>query len=234
MLWWLTHVFDADTQEKANGHCRVFLADGHGSHLTLEFINYARQANIMVLCYPTPTTHLLHGLDVVASTQLECIYACHVKTFEADPAVLFARTTLGKSLAMHSSKHSLQPSSRICWRPLELCCSTPAASTRKSSSQAKPYLLWEHSHSNSQRWSVSSWWHLGHCQQHHLCMPRSSTMMAQHCKLILLLLASTQTEHQEQLAFSQLQITHHSLTGKLPTCHPCQQRDFIPALNWAH
>ena len=81
-LWWLIHVFDADTREKANGRRRVLLVDGHGSHLTLEFINYARQANITIICYPPHTTHLLQGLDVVAFAQLKRTYARHVKAFE--------------------------------------------------------------------------------------------------------------------------------------------------------
>ena len=95
-LWWLTHVFDADTREKANGRRRVLLVDGHGSHLTLEFINYARQANITVLCYPPHTTHLLQGLDVVAFAQLKRTYARHVKAFEAHTGRSVRKGDFGK------------------------------------------------------------------------------------------------------------------------------------------
>jgi len=95
-LWWLINVFDEDTRQKANGRRRVLLLDGHGSHLTLEFIQYARQANITVICYPPHTTHLLQGLDVVAFAQLKRIYARHVKAFETDTCRSVRKADFGK------------------------------------------------------------------------------------------------------------------------------------------
>ena len=38
---WLEHIFDQETKEKAGGKTRVLLLDGHSSHYTLEFIDYA-------------------------------------------------------------------------------------------------------------------------------------------------------------------------------------------------
>ena len=64
-VWWLRN-FDEQTREKAAGRPRLLLVDGHSSHYTVEFIKYAREANIIVLCYPSHTTHVLQGLDVVA------------------------------------------------------------------------------------------------------------------------------------------------------------------------
>lgn len=64
-VWWLKN-FDEQTREKAAGRPRLLLVDGHNSHYTVEFIRYARDANIVTLCYPSHTTHVLQGLDVVA------------------------------------------------------------------------------------------------------------------------------------------------------------------------
>lgn len=57
--------FDRHTKEKANGRYRLLLVDGHNSHYTRKFLEYARMNKILVLCYPAHTTHVLQGLDVV-------------------------------------------------------------------------------------------------------------------------------------------------------------------------
>ena len=83
-LWWLQHHFDPLTKGKANGRPRVLFLDGHGSHLSVLFIQYARDANIIILCYPPHTTHLLQGLDVVCFAKFKQVYAKHVKLFETE------------------------------------------------------------------------------------------------------------------------------------------------------
>ena len=63
-LEWLKD-FDERTKEKAKGRPRLLLLDGHNSHFTVNFVEYARANNIHVLCYPAHTTHVLQGLNVV-------------------------------------------------------------------------------------------------------------------------------------------------------------------------
>jgi DDE superfamily endonuclease len=63
--------FDRQTKEKAGGHARLLLVDGHNSHYSYEFINYAIASNIIVMCYPAHTTHVVQGLDVVAFSVLK-------------------------------------------------------------------------------------------------------------------------------------------------------------------
>ncbi|KIK19723.1 hypothetical protein PISMIDRAFT_658664 [Pisolithus microcarpus 441] len=57
--------FDKKTRTKANGHACLLLVDGHNSHYTKEFSDYARENNIHILCYPAHTTHIYQGLNVV-------------------------------------------------------------------------------------------------------------------------------------------------------------------------
>ena len=45
--------------------------DGHNSHYTIDFLLYARTHNILVLCYPSHTTHVYQGLDVVVFSVLK-------------------------------------------------------------------------------------------------------------------------------------------------------------------
>lgn len=47
------------------GEYRLLLVDGHNSHHTLAFLIYAREHNIIIICYPSHATHIYQGLDVV-------------------------------------------------------------------------------------------------------------------------------------------------------------------------
>ncbi|EJF65281.1 DDE-domain-containing protein, partial [Dichomitus squalens LYAD-421 SS1] len=57
--------FDTATEDKAQGRRRLLLVDGHVSHYTRTFLQYAREHHIDILCYPSHSTHALQGLDVV-------------------------------------------------------------------------------------------------------------------------------------------------------------------------
>lgn len=56
--------FDKKTRAKVNGRTRLLLFDGHVSHYTRGFLEYARAYDIKVLCYPAHGTHVYQGLDV--------------------------------------------------------------------------------------------------------------------------------------------------------------------------
>ncbi|KAJ3558517.1 hypothetical protein NM688_g878 [Phlebia brevispora] len=60
---WIKH-FDQHTKAKSKGRPRLLLVDGHNSHCTLEFLQYAQLHNIHILCYPAHTTHIYQALDV--------------------------------------------------------------------------------------------------------------------------------------------------------------------------
>ena len=64
-------IFDKQTRTKANGQWRLLLVDGHNSHYTRAFLQYARENNIAILCYPAHTTHIYQGLDVVVFSILK-------------------------------------------------------------------------------------------------------------------------------------------------------------------
>ena len=63
--------FDKKTRDKANGRKRYLLVDGHNSHYTVDFLTYALDSNIDVLCYPPHCTHIYQGLDVVIFAPLK-------------------------------------------------------------------------------------------------------------------------------------------------------------------
>jgi len=71
---WLYH-FDRSTKDRKGGNgTRLLIVDGHRSHLTLEFIQYAIDNNIQLLCFPAHATHLLQPLDVGLFAPLQKYY----------------------------------------------------------------------------------------------------------------------------------------------------------------
>ena len=63
-LEWLRRCFEPGTREKANGRWRILILDGHGSHITLDFIKHCRDHKIILLRLVPHTSHLCQPLDV--------------------------------------------------------------------------------------------------------------------------------------------------------------------------
>ena len=74
-LAWLRDVFDPATKAKAGRSWRLLIADGHGSHLTMKFIDYCICNRILLAIYPPHSTHALQPLDVVMFSPLAAAYS---------------------------------------------------------------------------------------------------------------------------------------------------------------
>jgi hypothetical protein len=61
---WLKH-FDVQTRP-ADGAWRMLVIDGHGSHLTKEFVDYCYEPEVKILVFllPPHSTHILQPLDI--------------------------------------------------------------------------------------------------------------------------------------------------------------------------
>jgi hypothetical protein len=64
-LAWLKQVFDRHTKKKARSSYRLLILDGHGSHVTMDFIEYCDKNRILLAVFPPHSTHSLQLLDVV-------------------------------------------------------------------------------------------------------------------------------------------------------------------------
>jgi hypothetical protein len=78
-LAWLKQVFDRYTKPKARLQYRLLIVDGHGSHLTQDFIKYCHQKRIILAVLPPHSTQTLQPLDVVCFKPLSSNY-----TYELD------------------------------------------------------------------------------------------------------------------------------------------------------
>ena len=63
-MLWLKEVFQAETAQSVGALPRLLILDGHGSHFTWEFAHYCDKHNILLLCLPSHSTHLLQPLNV--------------------------------------------------------------------------------------------------------------------------------------------------------------------------
>jgi hypothetical protein len=57
------------------------MLDGHGSHLTMDFIKYYDQNQILLAIYSPHSTHTLQLLDVVMFKPLSSAYSSQVAGF---------------------------------------------------------------------------------------------------------------------------------------------------------
>jgi hypothetical protein len=73
-LAWLEQVFDRCTKQRS-GRWRLLILDGHGFHITMEFIKYCDRHRILLMILPPHSTHTLQPLDVVMFKPLSQAYS---------------------------------------------------------------------------------------------------------------------------------------------------------------
>jgi hypothetical protein len=77
-LDWLKH-FDKCTRPKTVGVNRLLILDGHESHHSTDFTEYCRTNNILPLCMPPHSSHLLQPLDVGCFGPLKKAYSRQIE-----------------------------------------------------------------------------------------------------------------------------------------------------------
>jgi hypothetical protein len=74
-LRWLEKLFIPSTNSRVRGRFRLLILDGHGSHLTPKFDRLCAENNIIPLCMPSHSSHLLQPLDVGCFAVLKRTYS---------------------------------------------------------------------------------------------------------------------------------------------------------------
>lgn len=81
-LEWLKWL-DKLTTKKANGDTRVLHLDGHSTHTSLDFDDYAAAHDIVLVGYPPESTDRLQGLDVLHYSRVKDIWPRKVREWDA-------------------------------------------------------------------------------------------------------------------------------------------------------
>ena len=77
-LDWIKH-FDQHTAARTKGTYRLLILDGHESHHSTEFELYCQSHNIITLCMPPHSSHLLQPLDVGCFGPLKQAYGRQIE-----------------------------------------------------------------------------------------------------------------------------------------------------------
>jgi hypothetical protein len=72
-LEWLKH-FNQHTKDRSIGRYRLLILDGHESHHSVDFEKYCEENDIITLCMPPHSSHLLQPLDVGCFGPLKIAY----------------------------------------------------------------------------------------------------------------------------------------------------------------
>jgi hypothetical protein len=75
---WIKH-FNKHTESKTVGRKRLLILDGHESHHTTLFEDYCQENNIITLCMPPHSSHLLQPLDVGVFSPLKAAYRAEIE-----------------------------------------------------------------------------------------------------------------------------------------------------------
>ena len=80
-LEWLMKVFEPESRAICGDLPRLLIFDGHGSHITYEFVSYCLERSILLLCLPSHSTHLLQPLDVGLFSPYQHFYGLAVDDY---------------------------------------------------------------------------------------------------------------------------------------------------------
>ena len=77
-LEWIQH-FNQHSKSRSSGKYRLLVLDGHESHHSVEFELYCKENNIITLCMPPHSSHLLQPLDVGCFGPLKTAYGKQIE-----------------------------------------------------------------------------------------------------------------------------------------------------------
>ncbi len=78
ILTYFSRCFEPQTRATLKGKYRLLIFDGHASHISTKVIDFCTDNNIILLCLPSHTTHILQPLDVGFFQPLSTAYRKHL------------------------------------------------------------------------------------------------------------------------------------------------------------
>jgi hypothetical protein len=94
---WIEKVFQPATQHLEDGAPQLLILDGHTSHVSIEFIEFAVEHNIEILCLPSHSSNELQPLDLAVFSPVATAWSQEVDKFSAT-GVAIAQADFCKSV----------------------------------------------------------------------------------------------------------------------------------------
>ena len=83
-LSWFTKLFLSAVSYLTETAPVLLFLDGHHSHISLELIRRAHGSNVLLLCLPPNTTHLLQSLDVGVFAPMKSVWRAILKRYKLE------------------------------------------------------------------------------------------------------------------------------------------------------
>lgn len=81
-----------EPRTRNQGKPRIFIVDGHSSHIHYRVVQFALNHGIHMICLPPQTTHLMQPLDVGCFGLVQKAYQRHLRTwFAANPTAIITK-----------------------------------------------------------------------------------------------------------------------------------------------
>lgn len=103
-LAWLENCFQPTTARIAGGSKRLLILDGHGSHVTADFIDFCLKNKIILLCLPPHSTHYLQPLDVGLFSHYATAYKREVNEYSRFKDVAIGKPEFKKLISIARTK----------------------------------------------------------------------------------------------------------------------------------
>jgi hypothetical protein len=75
---WIQH-FNKHMKHRTKGKYRLLILDGHESHISAQFQQYCKEHEIIALCMPPHSSHLLQPLDVGCFSPMKTLYGSQIE-----------------------------------------------------------------------------------------------------------------------------------------------------------
>lgn len=148
---WLQH-FDKYTESRKTGVHRLLILDGHESHHSDAFEQYCKDHNIITLCMPAHSSHILQPLDVACfgplkkayGAQIEGLIRARISHITKDDFLPAFCEAFEKSMTEHNVRAGFRGAGLVPFSPevvisrLDVKVQTPMSS-RPSSREALPW-----------------------------------------------------------------------------------------------
>jgi hypothetical protein len=102
-LDWVKH-FDKHSRARTTGVKRLLVLNGHESHHSVEFEEYCKENNIITLCMPPHSSHLLQPLDVGCFSVLKRAYGKEIEKMMRDHITHITKPDF--FIAFHAAFHT--------------------------------------------------------------------------------------------------------------------------------
>jgi len=115
-LTWLRDIFEPSTRPTRLQQKRLLIVDGHNSHIQHDFVDFCVKSNIIALCLPSHSTHMVQPLDVGCFSPYKRYYGVEVDNATRNGVTAINKTIFIDLLQKARRRTLIQSTILSAWR----------------------------------------------------------------------------------------------------------------------